>query len=171
MRPRRGLLCSAGATALLLTACGQEDAGPRPAVGTTFAEGTSATTEAEQTTSAAATGEVADVEFEDQSGAGDLATVARVVLPVDGFVVLTADDGDDDEDEDDPVVGSTAVLAGESSEVPVPLSPPLTEDTELEATLYGDTDGDGLFDQSIDQQIPDSDGDDDVSDDAEYTVG
>ncbi|MCZ2810608.1 hypothetical protein O2W15_04100 [Modestobacter sp. VKM Ac-2979] len=48
-----------GATALLLTGCGQDDeVEPVPAVTTTFAE-TPGSTEAEQTTSPAATGDAA----------------------------------------------------------------------------------------------------------------
>ncbi|WP_164702874.1 hypothetical protein [Modestobacter sp. KNN46-3] len=59
MRPRAALLCSAGATALLLTGCGQDDdVEPVPAVTTTFAE-TPGSTDAEQTTSPSATGDAA----------------------------------------------------------------------------------------------------------------
>lgn len=151
----------------MLTGCGQEEAEPIPAVGTTFAE-TPVDPGDEETTSPAITSEVAEVEFEDQSGAGDVVTVARVVAPVDGFVAVTVDDGDDDEDA--PLLGYTAVPAGEATDVSVVLSPPLAQDTELEATLYGDTDEDGLLDRSLDQRTPDSDGDDFVSEDAEYVV-
>ncbi|MGY5883763.1 DUF7282 domain-containing protein [Modestobacter lacusdianchii] len=174
----RAAVLLAPATVLVLSACGggDEDGDPAPAVGTTFASDSAAASSATATGSAAATGEVADVAFEDQSGAGDSAVVARVVLPVAGFVVITADDGDDGTD--DLLVGTVALPAGESTDVQVPLSPVLTEDTDLEATLYGDTDDSGTFDPAIDQQVPDSDdegdddGDDDgdVSEDADYDV-
>ncbi|MCZ2803982.1 hypothetical protein O2W18_02570 [Modestobacter sp. VKM Ac-2983] len=118
-------------------------------------------------TSPAITSEVAEVEFEDQSGAGDVVTVARVVTPADGVVAVTVDDGDD---EDAPLLGYIAVPAGEAIDVSVVLSPPLAQDTELEASLHGDTDQDGLLDRSVDQRAPDSDGDDVVSEDAEYIV-
>ena len=158
--------------ALLLAGCGGEEPDPAPAVGTTFAGESSSAPAGSASSSAAAPtgGEVADVSFDDQSGPGDAATVARVVLPVAGFVVVTADDGDDD----DRLVGAVALPAGESTDVRVPLSPVLTEDTDLEATLYGDTDDSGTFDPAVDQQVPefDDDGDDDgdVSEDADYDV-
>ena len=171
MLPRR-LAFLLAFPALLVAGCGGEEADRTPAVGTTFAgESSSAAPSAPASSSATSTGgDVADVGFDDQSGPGDVATVARVVLPVAGFVVVTADDGDDD----DRLVGAVALPAGESTDVRVPLSPVLTEDTDLEATLYGDTDDSGTFDPAVDQQVPESDddGDDDgdVSEDADYDV-
>ena len=170
----------AAASALALSACGGEEPEPTPAVGTTFASdesgGAASSSASASSSSAAATGAVADVSFDDQAGPGDSVVIARVVLPDSGFVVVTADDGDDDgdDDEDDRLVGAAALPAGESTDVRVPLSPVLTEDTDLEATLYGDTDGNGVFDPAVDQQVPESDddGDDDgdVSEDADYDV-
>lgn len=117
----------------------------------------------------------ADVEFADQSGAGDVVRVARVGLPAAGFVVITADDdGDGDGDDDDRFVGATPLPAGTSTDVPVTLDPPLTADSDLEAILYADTDGDGAFDAAVDQRVreteEDDDEDDDVSEDADYDV-
>ena len=112
-----------------------------------------------------------DVSFDDQSGPGDVVRVARVVLPAAGFVVVTADD--DDGDDDDRLVGSAALPAGVSTDVAVPLAPALTEDTDLEATLFADTDGNGAFDPAVDQRVredDDGDDDDDVSEDADYDV-
>ena len=120
----------------------------------------------------AANGAPADVSFDDQSGAGDTVTVARISLPTAGFVVITADDdsGDDsDDDSDGRVIGSEALPAGVSNGVTVALDERLTADTDLEAVLYADTDGDGSFDRGTDRRIPDDD-DTTVSEDAGYDV-
>ena len=117
-------------------------------------------------------GAPANVSFDDQSGAGDTVQVIRVSMPTAGFVVVTAD-GDDDEDSDDDgndrIVGSAPVPAGATGAVTVPLAPPLTQDTDLEAVLYADTDGNGAFDANTDRRIPDTDADT-VSEDAGYDV-
>ena len=65
--------------------------------------------------------------------------------------------------------------AGVATDVQVTLDPALTEDTDLEATLWADTDQDGAFDPAQDDRVPepDDDGDDDdddVSEDADYDV-
>jgi hypothetical protein len=36
----------------------------------------------------------------------------------------------------------------------VPLQPPVTRDTELDATLYLDSDGNGAFDAAVDLPVP-----------------
>ncbi|MQA36216.1 DUF7282 domain-containing protein [Modestobacter roseus] len=167
---RPALLALPAAAVLALTACGgdtEED--PTPAVGTTFADEDEPDSAAPTETGRASGALISELEFEDQSGDGSSATVARVALTVDGFVAVFPDDADDDSAEG--LLGSTAVEAGEATDVEVPLSPALTEDAELEAVLYGDTDEDGEFDPTIDQRIPDTDDpEDDVTEDASYTV-
>ena len=76
---------------------------------------------------------------------------------------------DDDGDGDDRIVGSASVPAGATDAVTVTLAPPLTQDTDLEAVLYADTDGNGAFDVDTDRRIPDTDADT-VSEDAGYDV-
>ena len=176
MNRSRLLLAASAATAVLvLPACGgAEDEAPAPAAASISVPGgaspTSGAPAAPADGGAAAVGSdaAADVTFEDQAGAGDLAVVARVALPVAGFVVVT--EGDDD----DRVLGATVLPAGVVTDVQVTLDPPLTEDDDLEATLYADTDGNGVFDPAQDDRVPepDDDGDDDdeVSEDADYDV-
>ena len=176
----RSLSVASALTALLaLSACGSDEDPGTPAATTTVTAPASSSASASSaapapSTPAGGTGQP-DVSFDDQSGAGDVVRVARVVLPVAGFVVVTVDDddGDDDGDDDDRLVGSTALPAGVATDVAVPLSPALTEDTDLEATLFADTDGNGAFDPAVDQQVredDDGDDDDDVSEDADYDV-
>jgi len=174
MRPRAALLCSAAAGSLLLTACGGDEQNTPVPAGTSVAGSATAGSPAAPSTlggQAGAGPTEADLTLEDQSGAGDSLTVARVASPAAGYVVVTADDGDDDAD--DRIVGVAAVPVGESLDVAIPLSPVLTEDTDVEATLYADSDGDGTFDPAVDQRMPASaadDGDDEVSEDADYDV-
>ncbi|WP_369140663.1 DUF7282 domain-containing protein [Modestobacter versicolor] len=122
----------------------------------------------------------ADLSFEDQSGDGSSAVVDTVSAPQGGFVVVTVDE--DDRPDDGTVLGSTQVQVGTTDDVEVALEPALTEDTDLEATLFADTDGDGEFDQDADQPVPEpvsgSDDADDSADDSDvvddgagYTVG
>ncbi|MGY2079223.1 DUF7282 domain-containing protein [Modestobacter sp. SYSU DS0657] len=170
---RPALLALPAAAVLALTACGGDAAEeePTPAVGTTFAEDGTDDSAAATETGRATGAPIAEVEFDDQSGDGSSVTVARVAMTVDGFVVILPGDGSDDDATEAEALGSTAVPAGEATDVEVPLSPALTEDTDLQAVLYGDTDEDGDFDPAVDQRIPDTDDDDgDVSDDASYTV-
>ncbi|MGY1840022.1 MULTISPECIES: DUF7282 domain-containing protein [unclassified Modestobacter] len=168
---RPALLALPAAAVLALTACGGEaDEEPTPAVGTTFADEDVPDTAAPTETGRASGAPVADVEFADQSGDGSSVTVDRVAMTVDGFVAILTDDGDDDDETMGELLGSAAVEAGEATDVEVQLSPALTEDTELEAVLYGDTDEDGELDPTVDQRVPDTDDDGFVSEDASYTV-
>lgn len=175
MRPRTALLCSAAAGSLVLTACGADEQSTQEAATTSVAGSSPAGSPAAPSTLGGQAGPgstEADLSLDDQSGPGDSLTVARVVVPAAGYVVVTADDGDDDAD-DDRVLGVAAVPVGESRDVVVPLSPALTEDTDVEAALYADSDGDGSFDPAVDQRMPASagdDGDDEVSEDADYDV-
>ena len=180
--PRPLLLVPAAAGFILLSACSSDEGtGTAAATATVTATAAAPTTSSSASASAsspAAPVEEADVSFEDQSGAGDVVRVARVALPVAGFVVVTADDDDgdddgDDGDDDDRLVGSTALPAGVATDVAVTLAPPLTSDADLEATLFADTDGNGAFDAAVDQLVREDDGDDDdddVSEDADYDL-
>lgn len=116
-------------------------------------------------------GTMAGLEFDDQTGAGDEVVVATVNAPGGGFVVISADG---------EVLGAARLQVGTTPDVAVELDPALTEDTDLTATLYADTDADGEFDPAVDEPVPapvDATDDDveDVSDvveeDAGYTVG
>ena len=158
---------AAATTALLLAGCGSDDQPASAAAATTVIS----TAPAPSTgSSSAGGGGEADVSFDDQSGAGDSVRVARVALPEAGFLVVTADDDEGDED-DDRLVGWTALPAGVATDVVVPLSPALTQDSDLEATLWADTDGNGSFDAAVDQRVREDDGDDDdVSEDADYDL-
>lgn len=124
----------------------------------------------------AGSGQQAELEFEDQAGDGSTVVVGTVSAPEGGFVVLTADGADD------AVLGWSEVQVGTSADVEVTLDPPLDADTDLVATLYADTDGDGSFDPEADEVVPapidGGDTDDDVSelsdpvqDDARYSLG
>lgn len=178
MNRSRLLLAASTVSALvLLPACGSEEETPAPVAASVSVPGGASPTSgapaapADGGGAAAGSDAAADVTFEDQSGPGTLAVVARVALPTAGFVVVT--DGEDDDDDDDPVLGATVLPAGVVTDVQVPLDPPLTEDTDLEATLYADTDGNGTFDPAQDERVPepDDDGDDDdVSEGADYDV-
>jgi hypothetical protein len=165
----RRTLCAipaAATTALLLAGCGSDDQPASAAAATTV----TSTAPAPSTGSSAGGGGEAEVSFDDQSGAGDSVRVARVALPEAGFVVVTADDDEGDED-DDRLVGWTVLPAGVATDVVVPLSPALTQDSDLEATLWADTDGNGSFDAAVDQRVREDDGDgDDVSEDADYDL-
>jgi hypothetical protein len=162
----RRTLCAipaAATTALLLAGCGSDDQPASAAAATTV----TSPAPAPSTGSSAGGGGEADVSFDDQSGAGDSVRVAQVALPEAGFVVVTADDDEDD----DRLVGWTALPAGVGTDVVVLLSPALTQDSDLEATLWADTDGNGSFDAAVDQRVREDDGDgDDVSEDADYDL-
>ena len=176
-RSRLLLSASAVSALLVLPACGgAEEEAPAPAAASISVPGGASPTSGAPATpadgggAAAGSDAAADVTFEDQSGAGTLAVVARVALPVAGFVVVADDEGDDDR-----VLGATVLPAGVVTDVQVPLDPPLTEDADLAATLYADTDGNGVFDPAQDEVVPepDDDGDDeddDVSEEADYDV-
>ncbi|MCZ2836309.1 DUF7282 domain-containing protein [Modestobacter sp. VKM Ac-2985] len=116
-------------------------------------------------------GTMADLEFLDQTGPGNNVVVSTVNAPGGGFLVISAED---------EVLGATRLQVGTTPDVAVELDPALTEDTELTATLYADTDADGEFDPAVDEPVPapvdatDDDAedvDDVVEEDAEYTVG
>ena len=175
-RHHRPLLAAPAAAALLLLAgCGDDPpegdaapSSPAAAVESTIApEGQSGSDQQ------------ADVSFEDQSGDGSSVVVDTVSSPQGGFVVITIDE---DGGQDGAVVGSAQVQVGTSDDVEVTLDPPLTQDTDLTATLYADTDNDGTFEQGTDELVPDpedGDGNDDggdgdrdaVEDGAEYRIG
>jgi hypothetical protein len=165
---------------LTLAACGGEAADdtaatstppPSTAAGSTTDDSSPSTASPSATPSPAA----ADVEIDDQTGAGDTATVARVTVPAAGFVVVLLEEDDDDRPGAERLLGSAPVPAGSSTDVVVPLDPALTGSADLEAALYADTDEDGAFDPAADQPVPEPDDDDDeddeVDDDAEYRVG
>ena len=170
-RCRLVLAASAVSALVVLSACGgAEEETPAPAAASISVPGGASPTSgapaapADGGGAAAGSDAAADVAFEDQAGAGDLAVVARVALPAAGFVVLT---------DDDRVLGATVLPAGVVTDVQVTLDPPLTEDADLTATLHADTDGNGVFDPAQDERVPepDDDGDDDVSEDADYDLG
>lgn len=131
--------------ALLLAACGGDDAEPAAATSSSSPASTTATPSG--SASATASTDAASVAFADQSGDGATAVVDRVVIPQGGFVVVSVHD-------DGAVLGSVAVPAGTAQSVQVPLQPPITQDTELDATLYLDTDGNGAFDAAVDHAVP-----------------
>jgi hypothetical protein len=156
--------------AFFVGACGGDDGEPAAASSSSSPSSTPAAPSgaAEATLSI----DAAVVELEDQSGDGASAVVHRVVIPQDGFVVVSVHDG--------AVLGSLFVGVGVSGTLAVPLQPPITRDTELDATLYLDSDGNGAFDAAVDVPVPapdqpqDHDQDmshDVVSDDAHYRIG
>jgi hypothetical protein len=166
---------------LAVAACGGESAegtaAPATAPSSSAVAGSTPTggpTAGGTTTGSTSGAASASLEFEDQSGVGDSATVARVSAPEAGFVVVLLEE-DDDRPVAERLLGSTAVPVGSSIDVAVPLAPALTQSTELEAALYADTDGNGAFDPAADRPVPepddDDDLDDDVDDDAEYRLG
>ena len=157
------------AALVLLGACGSEEATVPAASPAAPSSAPVASSTPPPAGGSAGSDAAAEVSFEDQSGPGDTVTVARVALPAAGFVVVTADDGDDGTD-DDRLAGATALPPGVTTDVQVTLDRPLAEDTDLEATLWADTDGDGAFDPSRDQRVAAPGGDDDVSEDADYSV-
>ncbi|MGY1750713.1 DUF7282 domain-containing protein [Modestobacter sp. SYSU DS0511] len=169
MTSSRRALVTVPAAVLLLSACGDgadAPAGDAPPSSPATAGSTTIAPEGES-----GSGQMADLEFEDQSGAGDRVVVARVTAPGGGFVVVSGGD--------DAVLGSTLVQVGTTSDVAVDLDPALTADTDLTATLYADTDADGEFDQAVDEPVPAPEDarepadeqDDVVADEATYSVG
>jgi hypothetical protein len=171
-RCRLVLAAPAVSALVLLPACGAaEETPPSAAASVSVPGGASPTSGAPATTAdggAAGAGSdaAAEIVFADQAGTGDVAVVARVALPVAGFVVVTEDEGADDR-----VLGATVLPAGVVTDVQVPLVPPLAEDTDLEATLHADTDGDGVFDPARDERVPEpGDEEDDVSENAAYDL-
>ncbi len=165
---------------LLLAACGGDEPAGDTAGGTAASSPTSpeapAPGPAESSPGDDSATAPADVEIEDQSGSGDSAVVARVSAPDAGFVVILLDE-DDDRPVGERLLGVAAVPAGVSTDVEVSLDPPLQGgETDIEAVLYADTDGDGEFDPATDRPVPEADDDDDdddddvVDDDADYRV-
>jgi len=165
------VVCTAAALAVL-SACGSGDGAPQG-----DAPPSSPATAGETTVAPggeAGSDQMADLEFEDQSGNGSSVVVDTVSAPQGGFVVLTAGDSD-------TVLGSMQLKVGTTDDVEVSLDTPLTADADLTATLYADTDGDGEFDPDVDQPVPApisgaepgddvSDDSDVVTDDAEYSL-
>lgn len=169
----RRLVASVFLLSAPLAACGddgEQSSGPTPTAPavTTSAPGTSSPGGSSPSTRAGTPGATGggDIEFDDQDGDGTTVLVSRVSAPGAGFVVVSVHDGGS-------VLGWAAVDAGASDDVRVPLDPGLTRDTELDATLYADTDGDGVFDADSDRPVADPDrdrdgdheGDDDGDDD------
>lgn len=174
MTARRLLLALPAATALaVLPACGSGDdvRGTAATAGTTSGGGSSSSS---PDAAGGGTTAAADVELEDQSGDGTTVQVASVSALEDGFVVVALD-----EDAGGQVLGWAAVPAGPTAGVQVDLdgTVPATvgeDDTEITATLYADTDGDGSYSAGdvavAEPQDGDDDGDDVVDDDADYRV-
>ena len=164
---RATLVVPAAAAAVLLAGCGDDPpegdaapSSPAAAVESTVApEGQSGSDQ------------MAALSFEDQSGDGSSAVVDTVSTPQAGFVVVTSDE----DDGQGTVLGSALLQVGTNDDVEVTLDPPLTQESDLTATLYADTDNDGEFDPAADQVVPDpddTDGDPDpVEDGAEYRLG
>lgn len=169
MNTSRRALLAVPAAVLLLSACGGGEGAPADALPPPATPEETAMPPLGESGS----GTMADLEFEDQTGAGESVVVATVNAPGGGFVVVSADD---------EVLGATDVQVGTTPDVQVDLDPALTEDTELTATLYADTDTDGEFDPAVDEPVPEPvDATDDevveldetepLEETAEYTVG
>lgn len=153
------LAVPAAATVLLLSGCGDDaPEGDAPPSSPATAGETTVAPEGES-----GSDQQADIEFEDQSGDGSSAVVDTVSAPGGGFVVIAIDDSD--RDDDGRVLGSSQVPVGTTDDVQVALAPALTADTDLEAVLYADTDGNGEFDPGTDQAVPEPISGDDDSDD------
>jgi hypothetical protein len=153
---RRGslLVLPTAAALILLSGCGDDaPEGDAPASSPATAGETTVAPEGES-----GSDQQADLEFEDQSGDGSSVVVDTVSAPQGGFVVVTAEGAD-------APLGSVQVKVGTTDDVEVPLDTPLTADTDLTATLYADTDGDGAFDPTADQGVPEPISGDDSSDD------
>jgi hypothetical protein len=115
---------------LALAACGGEATGDTAATSTppaSTAAGSTTDGSSPSTTSPSATASpaAADVQIDDQTGAGDTATVARVTAPTAGFVVVLLQEDDDDRPVAERLLGSAPVPAGSSTDVVVPLDPAL----------------------------------------------
>lgn len=162
------LALAAASAALVLTACGGDDESSTDLPGVEVSasdsgdalETTSGSAQPSSASPSASGGsadndDLHDVEVSDQSGDGSSVLVDRVRVEAAGFVVIVVDD-------EETVVGSTAVEAGEASQVSVPTE--ITESGEYDARLYVD-DGDGQFDPAADQPVADDDGTDDDNDD------
>ncbi|NIH66068.1 DUF7282 domain-containing protein [Modestobacter marinus] len=157
------------AAVLVLSACGGGEgapAGDAPASSPATAGETTIAPGGES-----GSGTMADLEFEDQTGAGDRVVVATVNAPGGGFVVVSADG---------EVLGATSVQVGTTPDVEVELDPALTADTDLTVILYADTDADGEFDPEVDEPVPAPvdatddeavDASEPLQEDAAYTVG
>jgi hypothetical protein len=154
-RRRRSLLVLPIAAALiLLSGCGDDaPEGDAPVSSPATAGETTVAPEGES-----GSDQQADLEFEDQSGDGSSVVVDTVSAPQGGFVVVTAEGAD-------TPLGSVQVKVGTTDDVEVSLDTPLTADTDLTATPYADTDGDGEFDPTADQAVPAPISGDDTSDD------
>ncbi|MEX2290260.1 MAG: hypothetical protein WD794_08040 [Mycobacteriales bacterium] len=101
------------------------------------------------------------LQVEDQTSEGPT-VLAEAAATKGGFVVVFADEGRN-------VLGTGIVPAGtEPAKVQVSLAEEPTEEIELIARLYADSDGDGLY-SAGDQPV--SNGEDDDSDDAEVFPG
>lgn len=105
--------------------------------------------------------EAAVLEVEDQTSEGPT-VLATAAATKGGFIVLLSEDGRD-------VMGTGAVEPGtEAKKVQVSLADEPTDEIELIARLFADTDGNGIYGAG-DQPI--TNGEDDDSDDAEVFPG
>ena len=139
--------------ALALTGCTSEQPPPR---------GSGSSPVGDPVPSAAVVQDPAAVlEVEDQTSEGPT-VLARAAATAGGFVVVYGDDGRN-------TLGTGIVEPGtEPQDVQVSLAEEPTEEIQLIARLFADTDGNGLF-SAGDQPI--SNGEDDESDDGEQFAG
>jgi hypothetical protein len=101
------------------------------------------------------------LEVEDQTSEGPT-VLARAAATAGGFVVVYSDEGRNE-------LGSGTVPASATaSDVQVSLAEELTEEVQLLARLFADTDRNGLFSAG---DMPITNGEDDDSDDAEVFLG
>ncbi|MCW2613060.1 MAG: hypothetical protein JWN08_54 [Frankiales bacterium] len=142
-------------TAAVLSACTVEDtpAAPGAAVG--------ASAGASVAPSAADTGPTVDtsavLEVEDQVSEGPTVNVKAAAVTDGGWVVVLSEGGSN-------VLGAGMVPAGATSSlVQVSLAEILTEETELVARLYDDSNADGLYGAG-DKPVSNDDADDDDTD-------
>ena len=101
------------------------------------------------------------LEVEDQTSEGPT-VLARAAATAGGFVVVLGDNGRN-------VLGFSEVPAGtEPQDIQISLAEEPTEEIDLSARLYADTNGDGLYG---DGDLPIDNGEQDDSDDAEVFAG
>lgn len=131
----RRLLITLAAAALLVAACGDDDDASADADG--------GDTTAEVADDGAPPMGPAELTADDQSGDGTELTVASVTLPAAGYVAVHADaDG-----APGPVIGHSELLPeGESTDVVVPLDPPVDATATVWPMAHVDTNENGEYD-------------------------
>lgn len=165
---------AAAVTLIALPACSSDTEGPATVASTATATSSDASTSSPAPTSAIAaptepgatasnsflsgpeaTDAAADLEIEDQSGAGTEVLVDRVRLSSGpGHVAIFTVTGQ--------LLGSAPVSDGATA-VTVPLEPPVDGSGELLGVLYGDGDG-GAFTLGVSPRIVDEEGDAEIED-------